>query len=276
MGIQITNTNANYSGLGLGFASFIDEYFSKVGMTNEAHKTAFRNLYSSLVSAGLWSNGMQIYPYYGSTAATHKVVFAETVYDLTEIGGTLVHDAGGVTGATNGYYVTNFTPPTDMSLGLNGGTNALTAPNNTGKFWGISGENTGGVADYCFAFGGTTFGAQFCLFFRYGQLANPQQTYTGHIMTTGFYQFSGIGAAQNVLLGAATIRTVSLPTTPIGGGARKLHLMTGMVDSSGAPGSTNYTNIKTNFQYISPKGYTVAQMLSFNTIVATFLTGIGR
>jgi len=276
MGIQITNTGANYSALNLGFSSFIDEFFVKAAITNEAHKTAFRNMYNSLVSAGLWHSGLQIYPYYGSTAATHKVVFAETVYELTEMGGTLVHDAAGVTAADNGYYVTNFTPPTDLSLGLNGGTNCITAATKAGKFWAISGENTGGVGNFAFQFGASFSTPNYILSYRYGALTNTGQLYTSHFMTTGFYQFSGIGSAQNVLLGATTIRNFVLADSPIGGGARKLHLLAGMVDASGAPGSTNYPNIKTNFQYISSKGFTVAQMQSFNTIVGAFLTGIGR
>jgi len=275
MGIQITNTSADYSSLGIGFSSFVDEFFSKAGVINETHKTAFRNMYNSLASAGLWHSGLQIFPYYGSTAATHKWVFTESVYELVETGSTLTHDAMGVTAAVNGYYVTNFIPPVDMSLGLAGGTNCVTAATQSGKFWAASGENTGGVANYTFQFG-AILSTNYVASHRFGAITATGQTYSAHIMTIGFYQFSGIGSSQNILLGNTTVRAYSSAESPIGGGTRKMHLLAGMVDSSGFPGSTNYPNIKTNFQYVSSKGYTVAQMQSFNTIVSTFLTAIGR
>jgi len=283
MKIINTDVTVDYSPLGLGFVSLEDEFINKAGVTDPTTKAAIKKLKADLVANNLWyiTANDQFYLFIGSTQASQKwVLGANHVYALTENGaGAMTHGAAGVTGTGSGtqqYYTTDLTPPAVMTPGATMGfvaKNASARATNTNVF-GYAGENTGGVANTRLSFG-TGGTSPIIVNYAIG-LAAASNNADITAQTAAFWQVAGDNTSTSLMKDALEIKTTTQAVSMVGGGTRQINLMAGMVQSSGAPGSTTATDLQIAFAYIIWQKLTVLQRQTMRTIVNTFLTSIGR
>jgi len=90
-------------------AAYLADVVASGGTTNPTIEAAVDTLFTDLKSNGLYSKMLAMYPYVGSTAASHSInALGNKTYDITWYGG-MTHSVSGATGnGSNGYGDTHF------------------------------------------------------------------------------------------------------------------------------------------------------------------------
>jgi hypothetical protein len=287
MGLQIINSAADYSSLGLGFSDWVTEFLYNASITDPAKKTAVRKLYTDAVAAGLWSKmyGMAFFP--GDTANTQKHIFRESLGTLTFVGAGVHTSAGyqpNTTIAGTAYADTNWIPPAgvinNMAIGAYNATSETQEITQVHQFLGLNGAGSAGSAGdmyiglsrnrgnnlptlgYLHQKNGGNAGSQIFL-------ANPPYDST----KTGLLQLLKNANVYTLVDDGVQITqaTHSSYQNPVGGGTVSLAI--GANKANGSVGG--YSLARLTFAYWS-SGLTVVESQTWNTIVKTFLTAFGR
>jgi hypothetical protein len=92
-------------------------FITATGITDDTIKQAVDELVLDLKAASIWTKMTAVYPFVGGTSATHAVnLKSPGTFDITW-GGTVTHDANGITGnGSTGYGNTGITPSTHTTL----------------------------------------------------------------------------------------------------------------------------------------------------------------
>lgn len=92
-------------------------FISAAGITDVTQKRAINQLVIDYKAAGIWGKMTAIYPFVGGTSTTHSYNLKDpTLYQITW-GGTVTHNANGITGnGSTGYGDTGVNPSLVLSL----------------------------------------------------------------------------------------------------------------------------------------------------------------
>lgn len=106
---------------GVGLPAPVQAFLTATGISDPTITTALVNLYNALDGGGIWSKLLAIYPLVGGTAGTHKFNFkdpqdTDAAFRLTYTGGSITHNASGMTGGGSGNYAdTHLVPGTHIT-----------------------------------------------------------------------------------------------------------------------------------------------------------------
>lgn len=277
----ITNSGADYSASGLGNSNFIRNFASVAGITNEAHITALTSLYNSCVSAGFWDKigGIAFFP--GSTATTQKYIFKKVNYgdafpEIVFTGNGSSVD--GWTPASGVYGQLPYTPPditlNNVSLGIYNNT-AEAAPNGALQRL-LSMRQVAAPINYRMDLTRWESVAQAVPLGRIGVSSSTNTVIAAGADPTekGLLQVIKDGSVLRIISNGVTLLNNPAATqTPVGGGTRKL-LMGCEMDATGVPLTSTYAKARLALVYWGSLSLTDA--VTFNPLVNTFLTAIGR
>jgi len=95
-------------------------FFTTAGITDPTQQAAVSALVVGLKANGTWSKYHAIYPFVGGTASRHSFNLKNPATFQITWGGTVTHDANGITGdGSTGYGSTGYTPSVSATLGSN-------------------------------------------------------------------------------------------------------------------------------------------------------------
>jgi len=289
MGIRIKASGADFSASGLGSSNWVKTYAQRAGVTDPTKVSALQALYDSCVSANIWSKIGGIAPFPGSTTATQKYIFSEIAFggsfpEIEFVGNGSSVD--GWTPASGVYARLPYTPSAgnknNLSFGIYNNT-AESAPT-------VGGANsvmlsTNGeaalltVADYRIELGrhwGSPVSPLGKIGTRDGGTTNQTFPATGTTDMTRkkLIQIVKDGVNLRLIDDGATVSTkTDASQVPTGGGSRKLMLGARM-DNSGNADLVNFSKARVALAYWGT--LTLAEAVTFNTIVNTFVTAFGR
>lgn len=269
--MNITVQNADFSALGLGSTDWVLNWCYKVGITDPAKKAAYQALYSQCVAAGIWSSLDAIMPFAEDTQAKQAYLFdnLDTPRQLTFLGTPAFSAAGfnpNGAGAAQVPFVFSEAVFSRISMGVFNST-AESHPSSGNRYL-IRGLSNGSGSWSCeFArdyqsSNSTTLG----VFTTPGNFSYT--TYLNNASKTGFLQYVRDGNVATLIDDAVEVGSNAPTTAPVGGGTR------GFVLGGNESGNAGFSMANQKFAYIGK--LTVAQAKTFNTIVKTFLTAVGR
>jgi len=95
-------------------------FFTAANITDATQRSAVNNLVLGLKANNTWSKYQAIYPFVGGSASQHSYNLKNPSTFQITWGGSVTHNANGITGNTsNAYGDTGFTPNTNSTLGNN-------------------------------------------------------------------------------------------------------------------------------------------------------------
>ena len=101
-----------------GFDSDAQTFFTDANITNATQRNAVDSLARGLKNNGTWAKYQAIYPFVGGSASQHSYNLKNTSQFSIGWGGTVTHNANGVTGdGSTGFGNTGFNPSTNGTLG---------------------------------------------------------------------------------------------------------------------------------------------------------------
>ena len=92
-------------------------FFTVSGVTDTTQKNATNQLAKDLKINGTWNKYDVIYPLVGGDAAKHSYNLKNPANFQIAWGGTVTHDANGITGSSNGFGNTGYNPSINATLG---------------------------------------------------------------------------------------------------------------------------------------------------------------
>ena len=114
---------SDYTNIASAYALDADgeAFVAASGITDDTQISAIANLVGGLKAQSLYDKMIAVYPLVGGSAAAHKWNLidpqdADGSFRLT-FGGTLTHNANGITGSANGYVNSHIVPDTDLVIG---------------------------------------------------------------------------------------------------------------------------------------------------------------
>jgi len=256
-------------------AAYLADVITSGGTVNATMSAATDTLFTSLKSNSLYSKLYAMYPYLGSTAASHSInALLNKSYDITWNGG-MTHGISGSTGnGTNAYADTNWSyfnwPQDDFSIGFyqtTSNTPVVTEEFITGKYDGtafrmvVSSNN--GPGNY-FMRGGSAS----------GRLRTPNG---GNI--DGQYITTRTGSTQadlyrNTSFIGSHVASYTKPVSPDSG--PNIYFWNFNFDAPpGTPYSNGYANQTLAFSFMG-EGLSSTEVSTLDGIINTFQTSLGR
>jgi len=103
-----------------GFDPDAQAFFTSANITDATQQNAVNALVIGLKANGTWSKHQAIYPFVGGTALQHSFNLKDPATFQIVWGGTVTHNANGITGnGSTGYGDTGYTPSISATLGSN-------------------------------------------------------------------------------------------------------------------------------------------------------------
>lgn len=243
----------------------VEAFVTAAGISDETEIDALQYLVTELKAESLWDNYIALYPIVGGTATTHKFNLKDPqdtngAFRLT-FSGTITHDATGMQGnGSNGVANTYVIPNTHLSLN----DNHIAFYSNTS---GAIDDAEMGVADW---------GAEPGLFIN--MRATDGEDYSINNITgypsrawatdTGLYVNNRTSSANYKLLRNGTITTYTATSTTRNN--EPIYIL-----GLNSPNLPNYSSRKCQFASVGT-GFSDAELATFETIVETYQTMLGR
>ena len=262
--------------------TYLSAVVSAGGTVNSTMSAATITMFQSIWSNGLNTNMLAMYPFIGGTAGSHKFnamnpVDTDGAYRLTFAGGW-THSASGATpNGTNGYAQTYLNPFNISSLTLSGGCGGTycgtNGPQNTGVVFGGAGAGRGiGRGDSWMLYPMVDFGGgdnrMFASFWENDPYVN---SLTGITNSLGLMAISRTGTT-NVEFYRRGALVSSRPDTS---NAKTNISLTLGARATYEDNPYEYSSYRQQFTFIHT-GMTPSQMTTFNNIIQTYQTSLGR
>lgn len=274
------NTLADYSGSGLGNTDFIKR-FAAQSTIPEAH---LRAMYNSAVSASIWNKIGGVAVFGGSSQATQKLVFNQKPYGIPFDEITFTGNGSGANGWTpaDGVYGTlPYSVPAgnqnNLSFGVYNNTSEVTPAASSFRImleliYNVAPSNA--RITLARNYQDTVFSP----LGRIGNFTSSDQTFpasgTTDVTKKGLLQVVKEGSNLRLIDNGVTVTTNTGASQVVpGGGTRKMRIGVG-VNSANDPTSISSSRARQALVYWGT--LTMAEAVTWNTIVNTFLTAIGR
>jgi hypothetical protein len=239
-------------------------------------------MFTSIYSNGLNTGMLAMYPYLGGNASGHKFnalnpVDTDAAYRLTFAGGWTHSSSGATPNGTNGYAQTYLNPFDISSLTLSGGCGGTycgtNGPQNTGVVFGGAGAGRGiGRGDSWMLYPMVDFGGgdnrMFASFWENDPYVN---SLTGITNSLGLMAISRTGTT-NVEFYRRGALVSSRPDTS--NAKTNINLTLG-ARATYEDNPYEYSSYRQQFTFIHT-GMTPSQMTTFNNIIQTYQTSLGR
>ena len=238
-------------------------FLTATGITDATIISALNTLYADLVTYGLWSKMIAIYPFVGGTAATHKFNFknpqdTNAAFRLSFIGGWTHSSTGALPNGVNAYANTFLSPSQTNYLNFAYGDYLRT--NSDGVFSEM-GLDTSGSAVYFYprlANG---------LYIRY--VAN--EFGTSNTNSIGIYILNLINGTFTTDKNGTNIRSLLYSPLNISSETKPYYISAGNTNL----GAGQYSNRQKAFTFFSD-GLTLNERANLYTTILAFQTTLGR
>lgn len=240
-------------------------FITAAAITNPTQQAAINTLVVDLKGYNVWTKMKGIYPFVGSTAATHKwnlknPLDTDAAFRIFWNGG-VTHSSNGVQfGGVNGWGNTYLTPSTTLTL--NNGSLSFYSRSNSNSLGVEIGARITGSDVSLGIYGTTPLSGSINTFIDSAQLTVTD--------TLGFYQITRTGGStQKVFKNTSSNLKTILATTP----ALTQPIYLGCLNNNGA--AAFYSNRQCAFASIGD-GLTDTEAANFYTAVQAFQTTLGR
>lgn len=117
-------------------------FFNAASITDATHKDATNALVISLKNSGVWAKMLAMYPFVGASASTHSYNLKNPSQFQITWGGTVTHNAFGITGSSTGFGNTGFVQTTGGWSNINASMGVYSRTNSQGSGIAIGGLNS--------------------------------------------------------------------------------------------------------------------------------------
>jgi len=254
-------------------AAYLADVVTSGGTTNPTIEAAVDTLFTELKSNGLYSKMLAMYPYVGSTAASHSInALLNKTYDITWNGG-MTHGISGSTGnGTNGYGNTNFGndiwAQDDISFGIYQVSENVSTQTIECSFGTVT---SGSLPQIQLATNLTEGNPIGNTFFRIGSTTNVNTSNGGNY--DGNYIATRTGSTEGYLYRNTNLILTNSTTYTKGGSITDNYVFN--VNVSNAPFAQGYANQTYGFTFMG-EGLSASEVSTLDGIINTFQTSLGR
>lgn len=238
-------------------------FLAATGITDATIISALNTLYADLVTYGLWSKMIAIYPFVGGTAATHKFNFKDpqdtnAAFRLVFSGGWTHSATGALPNGVNAYANTFLSPSQTNYLSFAYGDYLRTNSDGASAEIGL---NTSGASVYFFPRLGNS------IYIRYA----ASEFGISNTDSIGIYILNLINGTFTTDKNGTNIRSLAYSPANISSVTQPYYISARNLN----PGVGNYSNRQKAFTFFS-YGLTLNERTNLHTAILAFQTTLGR